>query len=245
MKFPFTAVMLTVLTMLTMPAHAWEGRTDAMGQQLRWPGGPIAYQVNVTGKHGLSATAIDSLISAATRSWTDPVSGNLSFDNDGKTSIRTASHADGVNAIYFEDDWTLDPELLAITYIWSNTEGDILGFDMALNSQDHEWAIDGSPQANDLLNTLSHEFGHALGVDHSPSESLATMYATSPPGEVLKRDLHGDDVSAITHLYAHADQAEEDAAGCSTSSSPHRSSQYGHFSLFFLSLVVACRRHRS
>jgi hypothetical protein len=119
--------------------------------------------------------------------------------------------------IYFEDNWTEAPGLLAVTYLWSTTDGEIIGFDMALNSEHHSWSIDGSPQANDLLNTLSHEFGHALGVDHSPVVELATMYPTSPPGEVTKRDLHDDDVDAIVHLYAAADHAEESPpAACST-----------------------------
>jgi len=236
--------MLTLLTIFLLPAQAWEGRKDAMGQQLRWTGDQISYRINPTGNHGLSPTAIDTLISAATRSWTDPVNGKLRFDNDGNTALRAANHTDQTNVIYFEDDWTQDPELLAVTYIWSNTEGEIIGFDMALNAEDHQWSIDGSAESNDLLNTLSHEFGHALGIDHSPLEALATMYATSPPGELLKRDLHADDVNAITHLYAHADQAEEDAAGCSTSST-QMTDRSGQLFLFLLTIVVATRRHRS
>ena len=237
--------MFTLFAMMVLPAHAWEGRKDAMGQQLRWTGSQITYAVNPKGSHGLSDTAIDTLVSAATRSWTDPVSGKLRFSNNGKTSIKTASHTDRVNAIFFEDDWSQDPSLLAVTYIWSNTEGEIIGFDMALNSEHHDWAIDGSPEANDLLNTLSHEFGHALGIDHSPIEALATMYATSPPGELLKRDLHDDDIDAVSHLYAHADQAEDDAAGCTTTGVSTLAGQTSPYLLSFLSLLVACRRTRS
>ena len=236
--------MLAFLAISLLPAQAWEGRKDTMGQQLRWSGEQITYQINPHGNHGLSSTAIDTLISAATRSWTDPVNGKLRFDNGGKTTIRKASHTDQTNVIYFEDVWTQDPELLAVTYIWSNTEGEIIGFDMALNAEDHQWSIDGSPESNDLLNTLSHEFGHVLGIDHSPLEALATMYATSPPGELLKRDLHTDDVEAVTHLYAHADQAEEDAAGCSTAR-PQMTGLSGQFLILLLSIVVVSRRHRS
>ena len=231
--------------MLAVPAQAWEGRKDAMGQQLQWGGDRVSYRINPSGDHGLSHTAIDTLVSAATRTWTDPVSGQLHFDNDGQTSIRKASHSDGVNTIFFEENWSEDPALLAVTYIWSNTEGQIIGFDMALNTQDHDWAIDGSPESNDLLNTLSHEFGHALGIDHSPTESMATMYASSPLGELHKRDLHDDDIAAITHLYAHADQADEDAAGCSTLGRSRTLDRSGLWTLSFLAIIAAFRRHRS
>ena len=231
--------MLALLAILAPNAHAWEGRTDDLGQQLHWAQHTIRFQINPSGDHGLSESAVDTLVAAATRGWTHPVSGALRFKHDGTTPVNQASHTDAINAIYFEDNWTQDPDLLAVTYIWSNTEGEIIGFDMALNAEFHSWAIDGSDEANDLLNTLSHEFGHALGIDHSASETLATMYPTAPPGEILKRDLHADDVAAITHLYADADHAEEDPASCSTSGQSPTP-----LVLFFLSPLIAVHRRR-
>lgn len=208
--------MLALLAIFAADALAWEGRTDDLGQQLQWAQHTIPFKINPRGDHGLSDSAINTLVAAATRGWTHPVSGSLRFDHDGSTALNRASHEDGVNLIYFEEEWTQDPELLAVTYIWSNTDGKIIGFDMALNADDHTWAVDGSEGANDLLNTLSHEFGHALGIDHSPVETLATMYPSSPPGETIKRDLHTDDVEAVSYLYANAVSAEEDPASCST-----------------------------
>jgi hypothetical protein len=209
--------MLVFLAIFATDAQAWEGRTDDLGQQLHWARHTIRFSVNPAGAHGLSQGAIDTLVSAATRGWTHPLSESLRFQHDGNTTIAQASHTDEVNVIYFEEAWSQDPELLAVTYIWSNTEGEIIGFDMALNAEHHEWSIDGTDDTNDLLNTLSHEFGHALGIDHSTLETLATMYPSSPPGETLKRDLHTDDVEAVTYLYANGVGAEAKAAGCSTS----------------------------
>ena len=231
--------LLTTLAVLSPVVQAWEGRTDEFGQQLHWAQHTIPFQVNPGGNHGLSTSAVDTLVAAATRGWTHPVSGALRFDHDGTTTIRQASHTDGVNAIYFENDWAQDPGLLAVTYIWSNTDGEILGFDMALNAEFHNWSIDGNDQKNDLLNTLSHEFGHALGIDHSQTENLATMYPTSPPGEILKRDLHDDDVEAVLYLYANADHAEDEPGSCSTIGANPSS-----LALFFLSPLIAFRRHR-
>ena len=211
--------MVMILALLALPAHAFEVRTDELGQEVHWRRHTIHYRVNPEGDHGLSTAAVDTLIGAATRAWTDPVSGNLAFANSGKTAIRTARHDDNANVIYFEDEWKEDPGLLAVTYLWSTADGELIGFDMALNSEHHEWSIDGSPEANDLLNTLSHEFGHALGIEHSPVVEMATMYPSSPLGETTKRDLHTDDIDAVEHLYARAQHTDDPAAaGCTTAS---------------------------
>ncbi len=207
--------MFTLFAFVVSTAHGFEVRTDEFGKALQWQRTTIRYQVNPTGDHGLSKAAVDTLISAASRAWTSPVQDKLQFSHDGATTIRRANHDDGVNVIYFEDEWTQDPGLLAVTYLWSNTNGEVLGFDMALNAEHHQWSTDGREDANDLLNTLSHEFGHVLGIDHSPVVELATMYPTSPLGEVLKRDLFDDDIDAVIHLYAHSENAEAVAAGCS------------------------------
>lgn len=216
--------MFTLLPLFLQSALAFEVRTDDLGQTVQWRRHTIRYRFNPEGDHGLSSAAVETLISAATREWTNPVSGNLAFSNEGPTEIRTARHDDNANVIYFEDEWKEDPSLLAVTYLWSTTDGELIGFDMALNAEHHQWSIDGSPEANDLLNTLSHEFGHALGVEHSPVVERATMYPSSPVGEVQKRDLHGDDIDAVVHLYANgSDAGSEASAGCSTNPSSPRS----------------------
>ena len=215
--FPISPFMLLALAILCQSALAWEGRVDANGKQLRWAQHTIPFKLNPSGDHGLSETAINTLVTAATHAWTDPIYGTLTFKHDGRTDQRGASHTDGTNLIYFESDWTHDPSLLAVTYLWSNPDGTIVGFDLAINARDHAWSIDGSAKSNDLLNTLSHEFGHAVGIDHSPNEALATMYASSPPGETLKRDLHRDDIDAVIHLYSGTMKTDEATKGCSTS----------------------------
>jgi hypothetical protein len=149
-----------------------------------------------------------------------------------------------VNAIYFDERWTHDPTLLGLTFVWSTTKGEIVGFDMALNATHHDWSVDGAEDKNDLLNTLSHEFGHTLGVDHSPTIETATMYPSSFPGEIIKRDLDADDIDALLYLYADADPTEAasgGATGCSTA--PHNPAQT--WDLVMLLCVLAGFRRRS
>jgi hypothetical protein len=52
----------------------------------------------------------------------------------------------------------------------------------------------------DVQNTITHEAGHSLGLDHS-LDPTATMYASAPQGETSKRTLHADDLQAICDIY--------------------------------------------
>ncbi len=52
----------------------------------------------------------------------------------------------------------------------------------------------------DIQNTVTHEAGHSIGLDHS-TDQTATMYATSPQGETSKRQLHPDDIQAVCTIY--------------------------------------------
>jgi hypothetical protein len=200
-----------------------------------WGNGDIPYSVNVDGDHGLSAAAFETLIAAATRNWTTPLNGHLTFSQKGRTSSKSPSHTDDTNTVYFDENWSQDPSLLALTYVWSNPQGEIIGFDLAVNATDHSWATDGRADANDLLNTLSHEMGHALGIDHSPDVTLATMYPSSPAGELHKRDLHDDDVAAAIYLYTNEDTSEQ--SGCSTTASSPSSALW----MLFLPALICLR----
>lgn len=206
--------MFLLLSLFAADANAWEVRLDSAGQEMMWSANDVPYRVNPSGNHGLSEAAINTLMAAATRNWVSPLKGKLTFTQGDRTEIRAPKYEDNVNVIYFDEEWSQDPSLLALTYVWSNTQGEILGFDLAVNATDHSWATDGRADANDLLNTLSHEIGHALGIDHSPDIAPATMYPSSPAGEVQKRDLHDDDVAAAVYLYGGKDQ--DAATGCSS-----------------------------
>ncbi len=54
--------------------------------------------------------------------------------------------------------------------------------------------------ATDVQNTATHEFGHFLGLAHSPVYD-ATMFASAPTGETAKRSLAKDDESGLCAVY--------------------------------------------
>jgi uncharacterized protein (TIGR03382 family) len=86
-------------------------------------------------------------------------------------------------------------------------------------------AVSTSCVANDVQNAVTHEFGHFLGLAHSPDPS-STMYASEPLGETSKRVLDSGSKQFVCDAYP-AGQASQDcsstgssSSGCSTSGQP-------------------------
>src|SRR5207245_5243340 len=52
----------------------------------------------------------------------------------------------------------------------------------------------------DVQNTVTHEAGHSLALDHSPDPN-ATMYDSAPSGQTSKRILGTDDITDISTIY--------------------------------------------
>lgn len=102
---------------------------------------------------------------------------------------------------------------IALTTVQYNIRtGEIVDADIELNGAEYVFtAFDGDPCPNlpftrnncvstDVQNTLTHEIGHVLGLDHSRVGN-ATMYASAPLGETSKRDLHDDDIEGLCAIY--------------------------------------------
>ncbi len=105
--------------------------------------------------------------------------------------------------IWVPAGWAHGKKVLALTSLTYDTKsGEIVDGDLELNDADYEFTLDAAldKTAIDLRNTVTHEAGHFLGLDHS-LESEATMFNTAPPGEILKRDLLEDDVNGYCALY--------------------------------------------
>ena len=116
------------------------------------------------------------------------------------------------------DCWDHDDKVIAVTTTTFNrTTGQIYDADIELNSSPHS---DGSrfiftanngpacvtpPQTGcvryDIQNTVTHEAGHSIGLDHPPDHQEATMWAFAPEGEISKRVLAQDDINAICDIY--------------------------------------------
>jgi hypothetical protein len=183
-------------------AHADElpAMVNNAGNEIRWRAMPLVYKIDAANDAGIAPDRALASIRAAATPWSDVPESSIEFEYGGEVSGVRAGH-DDTNAVLFAGNWDLDPDLLAVTSVWSTEDGTAVSFDMQINTMDHEWSADGADNAADLQNALAHEFGHALGIGHLDKSPDATMYPSAPDGETLKRDLSEDDQWVALNFY--------------------------------------------
>lgn len=244
---------LLVLTLLAaqqsaQPAAAWDVLTNDAGYELQWASMPIEYRVNTANSQGLTSDEVTAAITSSAKEWETAEDSEVTFNDAGATTEAATDYGDA-NLIYFEDAWEFDASLLALTANWSNAStGEILGFDIRINAEDHQWTTTGEDGKSDLQNMLTHEIGHVLGLDHTDVDTEAAMYGTAVTGEVVKRDIKWDDQAGAAYLYgAGLTDANSSLLGCSTATSgavtPSRGGAGGFG--FLLVLGVMLRRSRA
>ena len=100
--------------------------------------------------------------------------------------------------------------------------GEINSYSLEINDERFRFTTTVRPRSYDIENTITHELGHVLGLDH-PDDDLkdATMYAKALTGETKKRTLETDDIEGLCNLYGDnwPDEPPEDpsrSGGCSS-----------------------------
>lgn len=164
-----------------------------------WPTMPVSYLVNpatiqITSDQLVAATDV------AAQVWTSAGS-HLVFQNAGANGTFTAAN-DGRNTVFMRDD--SGQGYVAITYFWwtgtSITGMFMTDFDIVLNAR-YVWGVHPDECVGFFVeNTLTHEFGHALGLDHS-TDPDATMWPYTTSCETTRETLAQDDLDGLFSLY--------------------------------------------
>jgi MYXO-CTERM domain-containing protein len=94
----------------------------------------------------------------------------------------------------------------------------------------------------DLQSVLAHETGHALGLGEDYVDGAATMFVSTMPGDVSKRQLSADDRGAISQVYGE-DGAAAPSKGCSLEARPVGNGSPLAFLLLGALAVVRRRRN--
>lgn len=114
-----------------------------------------------------------------------------------------------------------DRAVLALTLLTRNSvTGEIVDADVIVDAERNRFAeitgpgLVGLPGApNDYQNVITHEFGHVLGLVEDPDHPDSTMYPSSQPGEVTKRELAPVDRESAARAYAAPPNFVEDLVG--------------------------------
>lgn len=115
------------------------------------------------------------------------------------------------NAVVFvPSGWLYDAAVIAVTTSAFDTRtGEIFDADIELNDTHFDFLVaeDGCRKSDgsmDLRNTVTHEAGHFIGLDHPPVQARyadATMFASAPACEVQKQTLASDDIEGLCDIY--------------------------------------------
>ncbi len=160
-----------------------------------WAAKTAEWSYNPAGKKaGLAGE--DAALNAAAATWAAQ-GANFHFSGGGATAAGTggcSNDHDGHNTV----GWAAQPgKVLAVTCSWWTSKGAATEFDMQLDP-DWSWTT-GSAATTDLQSVVLHEFGHALGLNHS-TDIDAVMFASYKAG-TLKRTPNTDDRAGILSLY--------------------------------------------
>jgi Matrixin len=207
---------------------------DASGAPLWWRNACVGYDLDAAASRKVAYDAVSQAALSAFTAWTGAScaggasSSRVSVDvrDLGAVSCSKAGYdkyGPNQNVVTFHDDaWPYEaadraasgqmvsPVVALTTVTFDPQSGELFDADVEINSADYDVVpVDGSPNvpadAFDLQAVLTHEFGHFLGLAHSPSPAAVMNAsgdadgagASGPP----KRDLRLEDVAAICAVY--------------------------------------------
>ncbi len=178
----------------------------------------------------------------------------------GMPPIRKVGNGEvGCNLVVFEsgDAWLegkseidLQNVIALTTLFYDPRTGEARSYALEMNEGKYEFAVLALPggDAIDLANTLTHEFGHVLALDHTQRTNReSTMYYSAPAGEVRKRSLETDDMEGLCALYSvqYAEVIPDEGdggGGCASGTSGTTALPCGMAILAALGLLAGLRR---
>lgn len=262
-----THVLVDSVKVLSQPANFVRTGPTLEGKYLYWESGSVFVTIDSDGTKELPGDTEFGLIDESIATWNEGIAScsYLRIVSDGRRSIEVGR--DKVNIIKFRDAaWCRpavknDPArcygesaagITTAVYVddaSSDRDGAIVDMDVELNGKNFAISNSGVTLGSaacmaDLKNTLTHELGHLLGLEHpclaggdpdrvdgegnavpscgtaiDPKIVEATMYNFQDCGETKKATLSDDDIAGICVTYPTADDPGTDlhvdeAAGC-------------------------------
>lgn len=199
------AVLLSLAAAVATPAFAW-APSNQYGAT--WPTA-VNWKMNNGGSSSISnINTVESILGTAYDEWESPTCSGFVDNYTGRTSKQSSSNGDGANTHGFLSGWPRqygDPySVIGICNTRFSGRGgnwDIVEADVSFNEAVYTF-VQGNPgrgYSADLESIAVHEFGHSLGLGHTPVNG-ATMYPSYDNGTAT-RSLANDDIDGVCTLY--------------------------------------------
>lgn len=185
----------------------------------KWMSGTASWAYNSQGEPASVAGAAASAMQSAATTWGQQ-GVPFSFTGGGPTTAGTGACGGGTDGSNTVGWGPQSGSVLAVTCSWYSTTGSpyrpAVEFDMEFDP-DWNWTT-GSPTQVDLQSVALHEFGHALGLNHS-SDGSAVMFASYPSG-AQKRQPTADDIQGLNAIYGAGEATPTPSPSPSPTSTP-------------------------
>lgn len=166
----------------------------------KWMSGSASWGYNAAGEPAAVAGAAAGAIQSAASTWGQQ-GVPFAFTGGGSTTAGTGACGGGTDGANTVGWGAQSGSVLAVTCSWYSTVGSpykpAVEFDMEFDP-DWNWTT-GSPTQVDLESVALHEFGHALGLNHT-GDGSAVMFASYPSG-AQKRQPTADDIAGLNAIY--------------------------------------------
>ena len=183
------------------------------GKPLIWASSCVVFSLSRQGSEHIPLATIRQTMQDSVVAWSDIGCGSgtrasLAFTAMKDADCNKAEYDPGgpnANIVIFQDHkWAytgLDNTLAKTTVTYDSDTGEILDADLEFNHAFNEYTTGDDKVLYDLQSIATHEFGHFLGLDHTP-DFLATMFSGYSEGSTDLRTIEPDDMDAVCNIYS-------------------------------------------
>jgi hypothetical protein len=170
----------------------------AYGSFAHWSSTPVTFYVNPANLD-VSADSAVAALQVGMDVWNTQSGTSFRYEYGGVVSDTATAH-DYRNVVMFRN--VSNGGTIATTYSWWTTSGSLLDSDIVFWDGGFKFftGATGCSSGVYIEDVATHEFGHALGLNHS-SASDATMYPTYTLCTSGLRTLASDDIAGMKSLY--------------------------------------------
>ncbi|MCC6994844.1 MAG: matrixin family metalloprotease [Deltaproteobacteria bacterium] len=195
------------LIMTSATAHAFV-RMKVSGQNVKWQRLPVPYKINPTADPRITDGSDITAIKNGFKTWDDANCSDFTSSFAGDTSATAPVRNGQVEIMWPSTSGWVHGSCgsggctLAVTNSQFQSSGSAWYiYDADIEFTPYvQFATDGNRSRSDLQSVATHEIGHLLGLDHSPTPS-ATMYYATGPGDTSQRTLDTDDLNGVCAIY--------------------------------------------